>query len=264
MSWDYFIYFAIIALICWILGAVAALKNAPTWKVYLPTIAGLLIFFAFIISLWIGLERPPMLTMGETRLWYSFFLPVAGIITYSRRKYKWILSFSVIMAFIFICINIFNPEIHSKTLIPSLQSPWFVPHVIVYMFAYAMMGAAVITSVYLLFFKKNAIQEQEMEICDNLVYTGLAFMTLGMMFGALWAKEAWGSYWTWDPKEIWAAATWLIYLIYIHFRMYNRLRYDIALLIMLFAFLTLQICWYGINWLPSARGSGHLYENLKI
>ena len=42
-----------------------------------------------------------------------------------------------------------------------------------------------------------------MELCDNLVNVGLAFMTLGMLFGALWAKEAWGHYWSWDPKETW-------------------------------------------------------------
>ena len=57
-----------------------------------------------------------------------------------------------------------------------------------------------------------------MELCDNLVNVGLAFMTLGMLFGALWAKEAWGHYWSWDPKETWAAATWLGYLCYIHFQ----------------------------------------------
>ena len=48
-----------------------------------------------------------------------------------------------------------------------------------------------------------------MSLCDNLVYVGMAFLTIGMLFGALWAKEAWGHYWNWDPKETWAAATWL-------------------------------------------------------
>ena len=44
---------------------------------------------------------------------------------------------------------------------------------------------------------------------------GLAFLTIGMLFGALWAKEAWGHYWSWDPKETWAAITWLAYLVYV-------------------------------------------------
>lgn len=105
---------------------------------------------------------------------------------------------------------------------PALQSPWFAPHVIVYMFAYAMLGAAAVMAVYLLWIKKKTPEEREMELCDNLVNVGLAFMTLGMLFGALWAKEAWGHYWSWDPKETWAAATWLGYLCYIHFRMNRR------------------------------------------
>lgn len=84
---------------------------------------------------------------------------------------------------------------------PALQSPWFAPHVIVYMFAYAMLGAAAVMAVYLLWIKKKATEEREMELCDNLVNVGLSFMTLGMLFGALWAKEAWGHYWSWDRRK---------------------------------------------------------------
>ena len=180
MSWEHFILFAIAALICWGLGAFTAWKGKkPAWT-YGFTLLGLAIFFSFILGMWISLERPPMRTMGETRLWYSFFLPLAGLITYVRWKYKWILSFSCILSLVFICINLFKPEIHNKTLMPALQSPWFAPHVIVYMFAYAMLGAAVVMAVYLLWFKKKEIERKEMDLCDNLTYVGLAFMTLGM------------------------------------------------------------------------------------
>ena len=68
---------------------------------------------------------------------------------------------------------------------PALQSPWFAPHVIVYMFAYAMLGAATVMAVYLLWFKKKEIERKEMDLCDNLTYVGLAFMTLGMLTGAI-------------------------------------------------------------------------------
>lgn len=193
MSWEHFIWFAIAALICWSLGAFAAWKGKKLVWAYGFTLLGLVIFFSFILGMWISLERPPMRTMGETRLWYSFFLPLAGLITYVRWKYKWILSFSCILSLVFICINIFKPEIHNKTLMPALQSPWFAPHVIVYMFAYAMLGAAVVMAVYLLWFKKKDIERKEMDLCDNLTYVGLAFMTLGMLTGAIWAKEAWGA-----------------------------------------------------------------------
>lgn len=261
MSWDYFALFAIVALLFWGLGAFAAWRGKRPAVVYTFTCLGLVVFFSFIVGMWISLERPPMRTMGETRLWYSFFLPLAGIITYSRWKYKWILGFSTILSLVFVCINIFKPEIHNKTLMPALQSPWFTPHVIVYMFAYAMLGAATVMAVYLLWFKKEGIERHEMALCDNLTYVGLAFMTLGMLSGAVWAKAAWGHYWAWDPKETWAAATWFSYLAYIHFRLGRPAAHRKALVGLLVSFLLLQMCWYGINYLPSAQGvSVHTYN----
>ena len=81
MSWDYFALFAIVALLFWGLGAFAAWRGKRPVVVYTLTCLGLAVFFSFIVGMWISLERPPMRTMGETRLWYSFFLPLAGIIT---------------------------------------------------------------------------------------------------------------------------------------------------------------------------------------
>ena len=259
MSWEQFIYFAITAVLLWGVGAWAAWKE-KTGIAYMTTALGLLAFFSFILLMWISLERPPLRTMGETRLWYSFFLPLAGLIVYSRWKYKWILSFSTVLALVFICVNLFKPEIHDKTLMPALQSPWFAPHVIVYMFAYAVLGAATVMAIYLLFFKKSAIADEEMDITDNLIYVGLAFLTIGMLFGALWAKEAWGHYWSWDPKETWAAITWLSYLVYIHYRQIPRHSKRLALWMLIISFVLLQMCWWGINYLPSAQGSSvHTY-----
>ena len=182
MTWSYFIIFAIISVICWAVGATAAWKEKKAIA-YALTGIGLTVFFAYILFMWISLERPPLRTMGETRLWYSFFLPLAGLIVYSRWHYKWILSFSTVLATVFVCINLFKPEIHSKTLMPALQSPWFAPHVIVYMMSYALLGAAMVMAVYLLFIKKTSITEEELDITDNLVYVGLSFVTLGMLHG---------------------------------------------------------------------------------
>ena len=124
-----------------------------------------------------------------------------------------------------------------------------------------MLGAAAVMAVYLLWFKKKTPGRQELDLCDNLICVGLAFMTLGMLFGAVWAKEAWGHYWAWDPKETWAAATWFGYLAYIHFRLGCPADYKKALIISLVAFVLLQMCWYGINYLPSAQGvSVHTYN----
>ena len=263
VSWEQFIYFAIAAVLLWAVGAWAAWREKVSMA-YTSTVIGLAVFFSFILMMWISLERPPLRTMGETRLWYSFFLPLAGIIVYSRWKYRWILSFSTVLALVFICINLFKPEIHSKTLMPALQSPWFAPHVIVYMFAYAVLGVATLLALWMLLSPRSALPHSSAKNLvglDNLVYVGLAFMTIGMLFGALWAKEAWGHYWSWDPKETWAAITWFAYLVYVHYRQVPTHKPKLALWVLLISFVLLQMCWWGINYLPAAQGSSvHVYN----
>lgn len=257
IGWNDFIWFALGAVLCWIFGAFLGWKNSR--KAIAVSFAGTAIFLGFIIALWISLERPPMRTQGETRLWYSLFISFIGILVYSRWRFRWILSFSTMMAVVFTCINIFKPEIHSKSLMPALQSVWFVPHVAVYMFAYAMMGAATLFAIYLWWqSSRRKIQADEMTACDTLVKIGWAFLTLGMVMGSLWAKEAWGDYWTWDPKETWAAATWLGYLLYMHLRPHMK-DHDYTFALLIFNFILLQMCWWGINFLPAAQSSVHVY-----
>lgn len=261
MNWDSFIYFAIASLLFWAMGAAAAYKYRNKTMPALLTVAGLLIFALFIAGLWHSLERPPLRTMGETRLWYAFFLPVAGLLTYLRWNHKWILSFTTLLSAVFVMVNITSPDIHNKALMPALQSPWFAPHVIIYMFSYAILGAATLVALYYLVRgKKISNPERLMLMTDELVYAGTACITLGMLMGAIWAKEAWGHYWSWDPKETWAAATWLGYMVYIHYRLKKNASYKMSMIILLFAFVLLQICWYGVNYLPSAQQSIHTYS----
>ena len=259
MSWDSFIYFAIASGICWIWGTFQAFHQQRKLALGVSGI-GSILFLVFIIGLWISLERPPLRTTGETRLWYSFFLSIIGIALYGKCRYPWILGFSTLMSLVFILVNILKPEIHSKTLMPALQSIWFVPHVIVYMFSYAMMGAVTLFTLYLWFREspENPSQKEFM-ICDNLVRIGWVFLSLGMTMGALWAKEAWGDYWSWDPKETWAFATWLSSLLYLHLRPSCKNK-DFLFAWLIFSFILLQMCWWGINFLPSAQGvSIHTY-----
>lgn len=256
ITWDVFAGFAFPAILLWSLGAWMAWRMRRMAALSL-TVGGTLLFALFIMGLWLSLERPPLRTMGETRLWYSFFMPIAGLLTYAKWRYKWVLSFSTLMATVFIGVNLLKPEIHSKALMPALQSPWFAPHVIVYMFAYALLGAAALLAVWMLY--RNS--DQEIGMVDNLVNVGVVFLTIGMLFGAIWAKEAWGHYWSWDPKETWAAATWVFYLLYIHWRYAAPKRIRSVLWLLLFAFLCLQMCWWGIYYLPAVQGTSiHTYN----
>ena len=168
----------------------------------------------------------------------------------------------------------FFDSYNTKTLVPALQSPWFAPHVFVYIFAYSLLGVAVVIAILPpklgghrgmnkgMPDASSDPQPPNLGGLDSLVYISLAFLTIGMLFGALWAKEAWGHYWSWDPKETWAAITWIAYLVYIHYRQLPRHRERLALWMLIGSFILLQMCWWGINYLPSAQGSSvHTYQN---
>lgn len=286
MSWDSFVWFALAASVSWLSGAVMSVVSKRRMPAVLLTGAGSIIFITFIVGVWVTLGRPPLRTMGETRLWFSLFLSLIGLGVYLRWRYRWVLPFGCLMAIVFACINIFKPEIHSEELMPALRSPWFVPHVIVYMFAYAVMGIATILAVRILWLTRKPViepvelqrpLETDLRLCDTLVRIGWGFLTMGIVMGALWAKQAWGDYWTWDPKETWAAATWLSYLLYLHLRQgqgsalpsvtepvevtsYSGKSLRRTLFLLIFSFLLLQMCWWGVNYLPSAQGfSLHTY-----
>lgn len=276
---------SILTLLFWYLGIITFFfisKENKLKKLIVSSIIniGTIIFLIYIILLWINLDRAPMRTLGETRLWYSFFLPSIGMIIYYRWKIFWMLIFSIFMATLFILINYFHPDNFDKSLMPALQSYWFVPHVIVYIFAYSLLAFSTLIALRGLIFlwkwdeflvlKKivnpsnkstQDLAESDLNWADNIVYVGFAFLTYGLLFGALWAKEAWGHYWTWDPKETWSFLTWLLYLLYIHYRYCFKKHIKTPLIILTIAFVILLICWFGVNYLPSAQNSVHVYSN---
>ena len=259
MSWNDFSWFALPAILLW--GSAGILVYRKRWGVVanLLMLFGITIFAIFIGGFWIHLERPPLRTMGETRLWYSLFLAVVGFVAYLRWNYPWLLSFSAVVASVFVVINLAKPEIHSKSLMPALQSIWFVPHVTAYILSYAMLGAATIGAVVQLSCRKGT-DGTLFHFIDNMVYVGYGFLMLGLLMGALWAKETWGHYWSWDPKETWAFVTSAAYLAYIHIRLRNdKTSQIVALWLIPLAFLLLMITWIGVQYLPSAQGSVHVY-----
>ena len=256
LGWNIFPIFAALAAVAGITSSLLAARSTTTHRVakwLLWGSAALLV--TFVVVLWASLSRPPMRTMGETRLWYSLFLFICGAVTYHRWGYRWVPAFATMLATVFMVINILKPEIHDSTLMPALQSAWFIPHVAVYMFSYALLGCATLLSVYSLFSRKSVNSATE-----SLTYGGVAFLTAGMLTGALWAKQAWGDYWSWDAKESWAAATWLLYLLAIHLMRLQPNRKRTIAVVMALAFLSLQMCWYGVNYLPSATNSVHVYN----
>lgn len=176
-------------------------------------------------------------------------IPLKKTIKVVRSHPKKAFFLGLLVIFVFFLVHHFMPILHSKTLVPALQSAWFVPHIVAYMAAYTLMGTATVIALYRLATNTNSTVE------DRLVGIGIGLITVGMLFGALWAKEAWGHYWSWDPKETWAAITWLTYLIYLHYRRTPHHNRRIARWLLLVAFALLQMCWWGIRFLPSAQGA---------
>jgi cytochrome c-type biogenesis protein CcsB len=172
-----------------------------------------------------------------------------------------------------------------KSLVPALQSNWLFMHVSVMMLSYAglLLGSILaITYVVLYYFLfKKSSQNSELNsqfqivnsqlsvetskssnflnkninnmltIFDNLSYRtigiGFCFLTLGILSGAVWSNETWGTYWSWDPKETWALITWLIFAAYLHMRLLYGWEGLKPASIASFGFLLIWICYLGVN-----------------
>lgn len=259
IEWNDLLLFAVISIVFWFVASIFSLLKKQTKSktiiLYIFQLSGIFCLTLFIIFLSIRLKRPPIKTMGEVRLWYALFLPVVGLITYRIWHFTWILLYTTILSSVFLIINMLHSEIHNQSLMPALQSIWFIPHVVIYMFSYALLGCSFIIACVGLIKKDSSF----LLACDKLVFSGIALFTVAMLLGSIWAKSAWGNYWTWDEKEIWVAITWMSYLFYLHLRNYKIKHNKFAYIVLLFSFVCLQMCWYGITLFPSLRESLHAY-----
>jgi ABC-type transport system involved in cytochrome c biogenesis permease subunit len=104
---------------------------------------------------------------------------------------------------------------------PALQSPLFAPHIMVYMLAYFFMTKAAIQAILQIIGVKYNPQARLVD-CEEATYrltcAGFPLLTLGLIFGSIWAQLAWADWWGWDPKEMWSLATWLVYAGYFLYR----------------------------------------------
>lgn len=167
-----------------------------------------------------------------------------------------------------------------KPLMPALQSAWMSIHVTVYFLGYAALSVSFASGlVYLVLRsfkgdgKKEAGgkgEEASTVTFDKLGYIavsiGFPFLTAGIITGAVWAKQAWGTYWSWDPKETWSLITWLFYLVYLHLPFaiprlnIKKTTWPILFsLVLVISFPTVLFTYVGLKYLPSAEDSDHIY-----
>ena len=169
----------------------------------------------------------------------------------------------------------------SSNLVPALRSSWLIMHVSVVMLSYAALIIGSLLSVSVLFINKNQplqirssssgiggfkisnsyslknimqpIEFSHSEELDTLSYrsilVGFVLLTLGLISGAVWANEAWGSWWSWDPKETWAFISWLFYAAYLHMRISKGWQGRRPALLATTGFFVVLICYIGVNFL---------------
>ncbi len=244
---------------CWSLAAICAslaAARAGAWHTACraATALGLCLLGGLLLWLWLHLGRPPLRTLGETRLWYAMLSVTAGGILAWRLGTTALRLPMLILGTLFLCLNLAMPQTLDKTLMPALQSPWFVPHVVDYLLSYAVLGLSAAVALWRLLRRGT-----DVELPFRLIHAGLPLLTIGLCLGAIWAKEAWGHYWAWDPKETWALLTWITYVCVIHAERDLRSRPRLALGVIAGSFLVVLMCWFLVNHLPSTAVSVHTY-----
>lgn len=144
-----------------------------------------------------------------------------------------------------------NPP--ATPLIPVLKSPLLLIHVAIMMFAYALLAFTLFNSiaavVVRLTNKEWQVQVGRLQVISQLLlYPAVFFMVAGIIVGSVWANISWGSYWSWDPKEVWALITTIIYAAPLHARSIPWLRKPMAFhLYVLVAFISVLVTYFGVN-----------------
>ena len=144
-----------------------------------------------------------------------------------------------------------------KPLMPALQSGWLAFHVSTAIIAYGSFGvSAALSAIFLMRgkLKENGFLDQHIPTENKLdliayrsVCLGLLFLTLTIITGAIWAERAWGSYWSWDPKETWSLVTWIIYAVYLHLRLRRGWKGKAAAIFAVIGFVCVIFTYIGVN-----------------
>ncbi len=209
----------------------------------------------------------PVTNMYESLNFFTFSIVCAYIILEHKLKNR---SFGVfILPVVFLLMSFSShPAISKeiKPLIPALQSQWLVWHVLLSFIGEAAFAVAFGTSIMYLIRTKtteNSFLDRtfpQLSTLDTISYRaiiiGFPIFTIGaLIFGAIWAKYAWGDYWSWDPKETWALITWLVYALYLHIRIVHGWKGKPAAWISIIGFMATMFTLFGVNYLLSGLHS---------
>jgi cytochrome c-type biogenesis protein CcsB len=238
-----------------------------------------LLFALTLLARWLGDGYFPLSNLYESLIFLSWAISSIHLFLENKTKSRVIGAISAPILFLLSGFSSLTLPIEMQKalpLVPSLQSNWLMMHVSMMMVSYATLIIGSLFSILYLAFFKFVSQESKillktgtsegiltssegnsklslLETVDTWSYRiiglGFPFLTIGIISGAVWANEAWGSYWSWDPKETWALITWLVFAIYLHSRLLKGWQGEKAAVLGSCGFFVIWICYLGVNFL---------------
>ena len=246
-----------------------------------------LLFMVTLASRWITQGYFPLSNLYESLIFLSWGISFLHLIVEYKTQSRLIGAISTPLLFFlsgFSSLTLPTEMQKALPLVPSLQSNWLMMHVSMMMVSYATLILGSLLSILYLAFISFSGQNNQSSIENPTLITsstvinptatvssinysklsllqtvdiwsyriiglGFPFLTIGIISGAVWANEAWGSYWSWDPKETWALITWLVFAIYLHSRLLKGWQGKQAAVLGSCGFFVIWICYLGVNFL---------------
>lgn len=177
-----------------------------------------------------------------------------------QRRFQLIIPFGFLISGLTLMVASFSESSPQIThLMPVLASPLLSVHVCVLMTAYTLLAFMMLNGITAIIIGKHDEKRTELlfQISKMMLYPALFLLTAGIFIGAIWANQSWGQYWNWDPKEVWALITMMIYAMPMHSSMFPSLQKPMnAHLFFAIAFLSVLITYFGVNFI---LGGMHSY-----
>ena len=227
---------------------------------------GFLAHTAAIVLRWVesyrlGIGHAPLSNMYESLVFFAWTVILLYLIIEWRTKNRTLGAFVAPLAFLAMAYASFSTDNAIKPLVPALKSNWLISHVITCFFGYAAFGLSFGLSIMYLLKRLDSRDKHNMflnlipgkgileDLNYQMVVIGFLMLTLGIITGSVWAHSAWGSYWTWDPKETWSLITWLIYAAVIHSRLVRGWQGKKIAILCLIGFTCVLFTYFGVNYL---------------
>ncbi len=218
------LYFAAMALQ---FASLAFRKEKLGKAAWLLFLMGLCAQTVYLVVRGVTARRIPLSNQFEFACAFSWGVAVLLLILRTRMKADWLSVVAMPMTFLILSYAALQPR-EITDLMPALRSGWFAFHIgsaVISYSAFVIAGAAGLR--YLLISRKNCDEDsfrlQQMDYLSyRMVALGFLMLTVTILSGAVWAEQAWSAFWTWDPKEVWALITWIIYAVYLHLRLRGK------------------------------------------